>query len=56
MIVGENKNFSSFAEGVMAGQGVEGGLVQDEECINMMETFIRENKALWEEDIHEIDD
>merc|ERR1711915_748606 len=56
VVVGENINFSSFAEGVMASQGVEVVLVQDEECTNMMETFIRENKALWEEDIHEIDD
>merc|ERR1711892_1065882 len=56
VIVGENKSFSSFAEGVMASQGVEVSPVQDEDCINMMETFIRENKNLWEEDIHKIDE
>ena len=40
----------------MASQGVEVSLVQDRDCINMMETFIRDNKDLWEEDIHKIDD
>ena len=40
----------------MAGQGVSVTLVQDRDCINMMETFIKENKDLWEEDIHEIDE
>eukprot|EP00090_Calanus_glacialis_P008408 TRINITY_DN16737_c0_g1_i1.p1 TRINITY_DN16737_c0_g1~~TRINITY_DN16737_c0_g1_i1.p1 ORF type:complete len:155 (+),score=38.65 TRINITY_DN16737_c0_g1_i1:87-551(+) len=56
VIVGENKNFSSFAEGVMAAQGVNVTLVQDKDCITMMETFIKENKDLWEEDIHKIDE
>merc|ERR1712002_459129 len=56
VIVGENKNFSSFAEGVMAGQGVSVTLVQDRDCIAMMKTFIRENRDLWEEDIHKIDE
>ena len=54
--MGENKNFSSFAEGVMAAQGVNVTLVQDRDCITMMETFIKENKDLWEEDIHKIDE
>eukprot|EP00092_Neocalanus_flemingeri_P021347 GFUD01023137.1.p1 GENE.GFUD01023137.1~~GFUD01023137.1.p1 ORF type:complete len:156 (+),score=38.94 GFUD01023137.1:73-540(+) len=56
VIVGENKNFSSFAEGVMAAQDVEVNLVQDMDCITMMETFIKNNKDLWEEDIHKIDE
>jgi cytosine deaminase len=31
--------------------GVELTILQDQECIEMMQTFIRENPALWDEDI-----
>ena len=54
VIVGENRNFSSFAEGIMADAKVDVNLLQDEECIAMMRDFIQNNGELWEEDIHEI--
>merc|ERR1711963_1115614 len=54
VVVGENINFSSFAEGVMASQGVEVHLIQDSSCIEMMESFIKEKNDLWQEDIHDI--
>ena len=66
--MGENKNFSSFAEKIMADAGVEVTLVQvitlprmlilimiqDEGCIQMMKNFIENNGPLWNEDIHEM--
>ena len=54
VIVGENKNFSSFAEGIMADAKVDVNLLQDDECITMMKEFIQNNGELWNEDIHEI--
>ena len=35
MVVGENINFSSFAEGVMASQGVQVHLIQVPDTINV---------------------
>merc|ERR1711971_452109 len=54
VVVGENINFSSFAEGVMASQGVQVHLIQDSSCIEMMKSFIKERNDLWQEDIHDI--
>merc|ERR1719347_1891496 len=54
VVVGENVNFSSFAEGVMASQGVQVHLLQDSSCIEMMESFIKEKSDIWQEDIHDI--
>ena len=53
--MGENINFSSFAEQVMRDQGVTVCLLQDDHCIQMMKTFIQENTDLWKEDVHEIE-
>ena len=55
VLVGENVNFSSFAEQVMRDQGVKVCLLQDSHCIQMMKTFIQENTDLWKEDVHEIE-
>merc|ERR550517_2317269 len=46
VVVGENINFSSFAEGVMASQGVQVHLLQDSSCIEMMKSFIKERNDL----------
>merc|ERR1712080_25060 len=54
VIVGENKNFSSFAESVMKDQGVMVDLVQDPACIQIMSNFIQLRNELWTEDIHQI--
>ena len=53
-MVGENINFSSFAEKVMKDGGVEVVLVQDPHCVQMMKTFISENDKLWKQDVHDI--
>ncbi|MEO8049446.1 MAG: nucleoside deaminase [Acidobacteriota bacterium] len=49
-IVGENRNFLG-AEDYMRSQGIRVDVVQDAECIQRMENFIRENPNLWNEDI-----
>ena len=52
VIVGENKTFLSEEEWLRS-KGVEVEVLNDPECIRMMETFIRENPVLWNEDIGE---
>ena len=50
VIVGENRNFLG-AEDYMRSQGVRVDIVQDAECIQLMQKFIAENPNLWNEDI-----
>ncbi len=50
VIIGENKTFLG-AEHLFAAQGVECRVMNDAECIAMMESFIRSHPALWREDI-----
>jgi cytosine/creatinine deaminase len=52
VVVGENKTFAG-AEQYMRSQGIQVDVVQDPECIELMTAFIRENPALWNEDIGE---
>lgn len=52
IVIGENKTFKG-AEDHLRSQGVELEILQDPECIAMMESFIRENPELWFEDIGE---
>ena len=52
VIVGENKNFGGN-EDLLRERGVEVILVNDEDCIALMEKFIREKPELWNEDIAE---
>jgi creatinine deaminase len=52
VIVGESKTFDG-ARKFMESHGVEVIDLNDPECIEMMETFIRENPELWNEDIGE---
>lgn len=40
-------------EELLAGRGVELHLVDDTECYRIMQEFIREHPALWNEDIGE---
>lgn len=47
---GEDKNFSG-AKAFMEANGVEVINLNNEECITMMENFIRKNPELWYEDI-----
>ena len=53
VVIGENKNFKGN-EDLLEGRGVEVILLNDAESIKMMETFIKENPSLWNEDIGEI--
>jgi cytosine/creatinine deaminase len=50
IIVGENKTFMG-AEDLFAAHGVECVVLQDSECIEMMQTFIQAHPDLWNEDI-----
>ncbi len=54
VVVGENKTFKGPEEYVRS-RGVDVVVLQDEECIQMMQQFIRDNPALWNEDIGEED-
>src|SRR5205809_4437544 len=50
VIIGENKTFLG-AEDLFAARGVECIVLNDSECVRMMQTFIREHPELWNEDI-----
>ena len=50
VIIGENKTFQG-PEDYVRSQKVELEILQDPECIRMMQEFIRENPELWNEDI-----
>jgi creatinine deaminase len=50
VVVGENTTFQG-AEDYMRANGIEVGVAQDAVCIEMMRDFIRDNPALWNEDI-----
>lgn len=53
IIIGENFNFMGD-ETLLKAKGVELIVLNDEETITMMSTFIRENPNLWNEDIGEV--
>src|SRR3954468_24356651 len=50
VVVGEHRTFLG-AEDYMRANGIEVNVLQDAECIRLMETFIREKPELWHEDI-----
>jgi cytosine deaminase len=50
VIVGENRTFMG-AEEYLRTNGVEVEVVQNAECIELMQDFIRRNPELWNEDI-----
>lgn len=52
VVIGENKTFSG-EEALLASRGVELTVVNDAECIAMMEAFISASPELWNEDIGE---
>ncbi len=53
VVVGESKNFSE-AKKFLESFGVEVIDLNLDECINIMEKFIKENPELWYEDIGEL--
>lgn len=52
VIVGENRTFQG-PEDYVRSRGVDLQIVNDRECIELMESFIRSNPELWNEDIGE---
>ena len=50
VIIGENHTFQG-PEDYLRSRGVELVLLNNKECISIMENFIRSNKSLWFEDI-----
>src|SRR5947208_12436380 len=50
VIVGENRTFMGEEE-LLRSRGVSVEVLQNEECIRLMEEFIRRNPTLWNEDI-----
>ena len=52
VIIGENKTFLG-EENLLKSKGVEVIVVNNEECIDIMATFIKDKPELWHEDIGE---
>jgi cytosine/creatinine deaminase len=50
VIVGENRTFKGEEE-LLSSRGVSVEIVQNPECIELMQKFIGDNPALWNEDI-----
>jgi len=51
-VIGENRTFRGEEE-LLRGRGVQLDIVQDAACIRLMEEFIEQHPALWNEDIGE---
>jgi cytosine deaminase len=52
VVVGENRTFMG-AEDLLRSRGVEVIVADDQRCVQMMQRFIADNPALWNEDIGE---
>ena len=52
VVVGENRTFVG-AEELLRSRGVEVAVVQDQECVDLMQQFISAYPELWKEDIGE---
>lgn len=52
IVIGENHTFQG-PEDYVRSRGVELEIVDDSECFELMRDFIRDNPALWHEDIGE---
>lgn len=52
VIIGENRTFMGEEE-LLRGRGVEVEVLQDAECVKLMEDFIAARPELWNEDIGE---
>jgi cytosine/creatinine deaminase len=50
VVIGENHTFMGEQD-LLRSRGVETVLIDDERCRRLMEEFIRQNPALWNEDI-----
>ena len=52
VIIGENKTFMG-GEDLLKSRGIDVEVLDNKECINIMEDFIKTNPELWNEDIGE---
>ena len=52
VVVGENRTFQGPEE-YLRSRGVQMEIADNAECVQLMEDFIRNNPALWDEDIGE---
>ena len=52
VVIGENRTFVG-AEDLLRSRGVEVVVLDDPECVEMMEAFIARHPELWNEDIGE---
>ena len=50
VVIGENRTFCG-PEAYVRSRGVEVLVIDNQECFQLMETFIKNNSALWNEDI-----
>lgn len=50
VVIGENQTFMGEEE-LLRSRGVQVDVLQDEQCISLMEQFIAEKPELWNEDI-----
>ena len=50
VIIGENRTFMGEEE-LLRSRGVSVEVLQNEECIRLMQEFIHQNPKLWNEDI-----
>lgn len=50
VVIGENSTFTGEEE-LLRSRGVRVDVLQDQECISLMRTFIEEKPELWNEDI-----
>lgn len=50
VVIGENRTFQG-PEAYLRARGVELEIVDDAECFELMQNFIRNNDSLWNEDI-----
>ncbi len=53
VVIGENRTFLG-AEDLLRDNGVEGVVVDDQRCVDMMTVFIEARPELWNEDIGEV--
>lgn len=52
VVIGENQTFMG-EESLLTSRGVQLEILQNKECITMMQQFIAQNSTLWNEDIGE---
>ena len=52
IVIGENRNFQG-PEDYLRSRGVELEIVDSQECVDLMQRFIKQHPDLWQEDIGE---